>query len=281
MRGGFAPTAATSRYSAASSGSTDLANIWRYQDFGTGFTVGNTPTASWMGLFGTAVVSNTFADLGTTSMRLDAFSGNTSFGYYLALPTNLVEGDTLWFSARMYRPTGYSDVSAGGHLKFYRFHTFTSGAAHGGYIDMYLGTGGGFHFIYEGTQGNYGQPWVPDNNDASGGFLGYAPTTGVWETYDMCAVMGHVPKDSGGLAEVWFWKGKNLVGHVTSRETMTLANYTCSEIHHTTYWNNGAPQNESLYIGRFAVAAKIAGVRDDTNLLTTDTSGNRLIAVGY
>ena len=267
--------------------STDLASIWRYLNFGTGFTNGSTPAASWLGLTGAATISNTQVEPGaTTAMRLDAVNASTVFGYYLQLPNMAHEGDTLYFSARMFRPTGYID-GGHAHMKFFRFHTSPAGGGNQGYVDMYLGTSpDGFHFIYEGTQNNASYaypktPWVPDPSaDVIGPGLTPRPTTGVWETFDMAVTFGHVSKDAGGLGELWFWKNKQLLAHITSRETMVTTTDVVDQIHQTTYWNSGAPQNQSLYVGRCAVAAKIAGLRDDTQFLAADVSGNRLIALG-
>jgi hypothetical protein len=267
--------------------STDLGSIWRYQDLGTGQTPGNAASDAWMAGGGIGRISTDFTDGGTTSLKMTIAEDADQFGYTLILPTNLVNGDTLWFSTRTYRPTGYSDA-ASPRLKFIRMHTETSAGANVGYVDWYLDNIGEFHYIYEGTQGNpaYAYPgtaWVPDPDGDTGnpGFQGHAPTTGVWETWDVCTVFGNVPKASGGTAESFFWKNKVLVGHVTTRETLASSTNRVDEIHHTTFWNGGAPQAQSLYVGRYAVAAKIAGVRDDTSFLATDESGNRVIALGY
>jgi hypothetical protein len=278
------------RYSdpaAAPAEGTDLGSIWRYQDLGTGQTPGNAASDAWMAGGGIGRISTDFSDGGTTSLKMTIDADEEQFGFTLILPTNLVNGDTLWFSTRTYRPTGYDD-SASPRLKFIRMHTETSGGSNVGYVDWYLDNIGEFHFIYEGTQGNpaYAYPdtaWVPDPDGDTGnpGFQGHAPTTGVWETWDVCTVFGDVPKASAGTAESFLWKNKELVGHVTTRETFAGATNRADEIHLTTFWNGGAPQTQSLYVGRYAVAAKIAGVRDDTASLTTDESGNRLIALGY
>lgn len=252
---------------------TNLAGIWRYMNFGSGQTSGSAPVDSWIGYIGgTHPISNTFADLGTTSMSLVAVNGSTGFGYLLGLPNNLVVGDTLWYSMRHYRPTGWLDTSAGGHVKFLRYHTFVTGGGNGGYDDIYLNNNGSYYFIYEGEQ---------NPEDLIGGSTAFAPVTGVWETYDYKVVFDTSPVSTGGLAEISFWKNKTLISHITDRRTLNNSSDYCAEIHDRTYWNNGSPQNQTMYVGRYAVAAKIAGVRDDTSKLTTDAAGTRLIALGF
>jgi hypothetical protein len=244
-------------------------------NYGIGQTNGSSPVDSWLdSVGGTYVISNTYADSGTTSMRLDAFGGNTAFGYLLALPSSAQAGDTLWFSVRTYRPVGYSD-SANPWLKFFRMHTFKSdGVSNGGYDDVYIFNDGTFHFIYEGAQ-----IWEP-GSDVSG-WTGATPVIGAWETWDYAVTFDTTPKSQGGKAEVFFWKNKALVGHITDLATLAANNYKVSEIHHSSYWNGGAPQNQSLYVGRYAVAAKIVGLRDDTPFLTADSAGTPLIALGF
>lgn len=256
--------------------STNLAAIWRYTNFGVGQTAGAAPVDSWIGSVGGSYqISNSVGDAGPTSLALAALAGNTNFGYYLQMTANAVPGDSLWYSVRTFAPTGYN-YTATPYLKFLRYHTFTTPTGNsgnnGGYDDIYHDNDGHFHFIYEGES---------VNENFAGGSTAFAPVNNVWETWDYRVVFGTVPLSSGGTADVYFWKNKVLIGRLQDRITMLGSGYSCREIHHSTYWNGGASQNQTLYIGRYAVAAKIAGLRDDTPFLNTDTNGYPLIALNY
>ncbi len=248
-------------------GDTDTSAILLFEDF-SGGTVG--ANVNQVDRFGSCTYSNTVVETGkTTSMACTASAGSTAFGYSFDLNVHGTYGDTLWFCVRMFRPTGYSDT-ANPWLKFFRMRTYPAGGGDLGYDDVYLYNDGTFHFIYEGV--NSWQSITTTDADK--------PVTGVWETYDYMVVFDGTAAADGGNARVRFWKNRVLLGEVTDRVTLIGTGSYVSECHHSTYWNGGAPKNEILYVSEAAVAAKIAGVRDDTPYLATDANGLPLIALG-
>lgn len=266
--------------------STNTAQILKYVSY-TGGTNGANVSGANFSAYGTCKYSNAVVEgSDTTSMALSINAGQTAHGFAYMDPVNEAacpkKGDTLWVSVRMFRPTGYSNQSsgAGSHLKFFRIRTYNTGGGNGanspGYDDVYLassgsssgGSSGSWQSFYEGTS-IWNQITGPGNE----------PVNNVWETYDWEVVFDNVAQASGGQGRIRFWRNKILLGEV-SRTTLTNATAFGQEVHYSTYWNGGAPQTQTMYINKVAIAIKKAGGRDDSSYLTTDSSGRPLIAVG-
>lgn len=266
---------ASAAFSTASS--TDLSKILRALSFSGGTVGANVNTVDRAG---SCTYTSAFLEgSDTTSMALNSTAGSTSFGYSIDLSSGewARRGDTLWFSVRMFRPIGYVNFGSS-HVKFFRFHVLTAASGHVGYNDVYLSqsneqTGastpnGSQNFIWEGAQN-----W--ENFDAT-----TTTSFGVWETWDYAVTFDTVAAASGGSALIRMWKNKVLLKTITDRATLTNTTDTVQEAHHTTYWNGGAPATQSLGVRLACVAGKIAGVRDDTQWMTTDSGGNFLVAAG-
>jgi len=215
------------------------------------------------------------------SCQLTVTAGSTAYGQWggvLHHPSMITKGGQLWFRVRTFMPTGftYNSTGEGSHLKFFRFHTATSGGSNAGYDDIYINPPGSsvpFQFIYEGEQ-----VWDMIGS-VTGTLLGTLSGTnrmaiqlGVWETYEYYVKFDTVSVSKGGTAEVRFWKNGALMADLTDRITLGAASDVSDQTNLFTYWNGGAPATQSMYV--------------DDVILTTDTpsakdaAGHPYIGVG-
>jgi hypothetical protein len=268
-------------------GSTNVAQILGYQTFNGG-TVGSTPTASnptghaaWNltdgGNPNSAIskYSNTFLDTGFTTVMAQAMaSGVDAPTWGCGWDFNnggqngvLSMGDEIWYSMRVLFPTGFSNATSDGYLKFIRIYSQTSGGTDSGYNDILWQTGNTWISNYEGN------PVLHALDSANQ----HTPVLNVWETYDFYLKLGN----TSGTGLVRLWKNKVQVGSDWAFQTLVNATDNVPYCFNGTYWNGGAPQNQTVYTSMTAVAVNCAASgRHDQTYLATDTNGKSLIALG-
>lgn len=257
------------------SGSTNFSQILYYEDF-TGGTNGS--KISTVSSFGTtsAIINDDPLGIHGKVARDDIVAGDKDWasGGVLTIG-NMVGGSfprysEFWARIKVYMPTGYS-YSASPWFKFFRWRTWNAaGTASPGYIDWYLEPDGDHRVIYEG-EGTWTQ--VTTNQ-------AFAPTKGQWQDWEMHVVLDSVTVDAGGQARIDLWRDGVLIGSVTNRRTLNNTTDVAKDFLYQTYWNGGAPQNQTLYWTKAAFAAKIPGGRDDTPFLSTDATGKKFIGTG-
>lgn len=254
-------------------GTTDFNSILYYENF-TGGVNGNgiSTVSDWITLgSGTCVLGDD--PLGQQGkVAVDSVLSGQKSGALGGVYTPSVQwtsGDEVWLRIKLYMPLTFSYV-ASPWLKFFRFRVRTSGGGHVGFDDMYCDPVGDWRFIFEG-ENNWN---VLTTNQA------FAPTKGQWQDWEMHLVFDNVPVSEGGNARMDFWRDGALVGTVLNRRTLNSDTDQMWSIYFQDYWNGGSPQDQTWYWTKTAVAAKIAGVRDDTSHLSTDDGGRLFIGLG-
>lgn len=274
-------------------GSTNVNAILGYQTFNGG-TIGNTPGVSNPvtqsvfnltdgGNTNTAFskYSNAVLDTGFTTVMAQAMpSGSDAptwgFGFdWTGSGRNgfLTGGDECWMSMRVYIPTGFSFATSDGALKWMRVYTQNTAGSDDGYDDALWGTGAGTS--NNNWIGNFeGNPLVQNFDSPNT----HNPPIASWTTYDFYIKFGTTT--ATGILR--FWINKVQVGGDMAVQTMINSNDQATLALFGTYWNGGAPQNQTIYTSMCAVACNCAasGRRDQT-VMATDTNGKPLIALGF
>ena len=274
-------TSSSSSSSSGGGGSTDFANILKYTDFSSG-TIGNPVSVSGLEFFASSLTyENDFVDTGFSKSAkavINIASAGMGWNYSLFTSNSLRRYDELWHSFRI-RPTSGTTFQASPYFKFFRAHNSAAnddaGGNNRGHSDIYLNNDGHFHYITE--------TFADTQHPLAGSSTAYAPTAGEWHTFDVYYKFDSVPVDSGGQSIVRFWRDKVLVAELTDVVTMATNDSYIVDTRFNTFWNgtNYPLQQQTYNYQAIGIAIKRAGGRDDSALLTTDASGNKLIAVGY
>ena len=206
---------------------------------------------------------------GGKAAQLSITKGDTAFGNWGGVinhPTLLKKGDQIWFRVRTYMPVGfnYNSTGEGGHLKFLRIHTQTTGGSNEGYDDWYINPKGSaisHKFIFEGEQ-------VWDEFASSQ----YAPDLGKWETYEFYVKFDNVPVSAGGTGRVRVWKDGVLLKDITNRKTLATASSVSDRTHLFTYWNGGAPATQKMYVDDIVLTSDTPSA--------VDAKGNPYVGMG-
>lgn len=179
--------------------------------------------------------------------------GFGTFGGIIDFPQNLGRGGEVWMRLRAYFPSGWS-FSANPWLKFMRIHTTSPQNSNEGYDDWYIYLNGQrpYQFIYEGEQVWY--YFGTKNQDE--------PNFDVWETYEMYVRFDSIATSQGGQALVRFWKNGLLIGESRDRRTLASNTTTAESAYIFTYWNGGAPKNQSMYLDDIKIQFTQPGDRD-------------------
>jgi hypothetical protein len=187
---------------------------------------------------------------GNMAARVSITQGETGYGMWggeFIFPEKVVKGDTVWYLAHTYMPTGFDHYSygEGNRLKFMRIQTFTSQGNNTGYNDIYFdqkGEKNPFSYIYEG-----GGFWVDMGGAAE------FPKFNSWESYEMAVTFDNVPVSAGGKAEVKIWKNGVLLTHVKNSPTLQYADGYSNRALFFTYWNGGAPKSQYMYVDEITI----------------------------
>jgi len=179
------------------------------------------------------------------SAQLSINGGETGYGNWggeFTFPENVIKGETVWYLVHTFFPTTFDHYSygEGNRLKFLRIHTKTETGDHIGYVDLLVDMKDDptpYKWIYEGQ-----------NHWREVGVYSDLIVKGVWESYQMAVTFGDIPKDSGGVSEVKFWKNGKLIGHITDARTMNSPTDLVDRALLFTYWNGGSPKTQSMYV---------------------------------
>ncbi len=226
-------------------------------------------------------VDVTRAFSGTKSGKISISSGGFTAGVAQLLSgTTPGQGDEVWLRLRTFFPTGFSFAS-NPHLKFLRIDTGAPPAGHGAHIDWYISAvdaqhpSGYFNFIYEGVQS-----WL----FASDATLPTGIVLNQWQTWEVYYKLHSVASSS----ILRLWRDGTLICDTSANipagvgQRATLSNSTtiignlqgnmAQGFMHVTYWNGGAPQNQSWWVDDFTIYTSLTG--RPTN---ADAAGNTFI----
>ena len=215
------------------------------------------------------------SDYGTKCFSMSILDGETGFGNWgcnFNLPTNLVKGDSvhIQFSTMMPSTFDWTSIGEGSHLKYIRVHTQTSAGGNEGYNDLYIdneearaGFDGRIKHITEVFENN----WTYLDDEVL--------VKNVWETFEMRIDFDDVPDDGAGSGRTRLWRNKlgvmTLIMDITDEKTLNSATSECDRVYLFTYWNGGAPQDNTCYMDRFIIET------DLSKLVETDSGGTKII----
>jgi len=197
--------------------------------------------------------------------NVDVLGGsvNDNFGLIKGVSPKLTRYGIINFQVIVKFPSGWDFTAGGSHLKFLRIHTQTAALANIGYLDVYVNDSDrALWFIYEGVL-----VWKIATS-------GYELRYDEWETIEFRVALDTVPYASGGQARstVWIQRGNDFVKIIDCTDQITIQNNTdlVDQINLFTYWNGGAPQDQSMYVQRLVVET-------DQSKLFAEADGMKII----
>lgn len=206
------------------------------------------------------IFSNTEVYSGSTSGRMrvltsDSDGGTFNWGGIINFGNSLFQGDELWVRFRMFLPVGFIPYTTGGggHVKFIRLKTFTSGGANGGLIDYYWDANGA-DWVYK-----YIKEFDPNQ------WTYFAPTStydhiyGEWATFNLYYRFHATESQS----IVRFWRNDVLMLDA-NLQTLTNSTDYVTEMYVGTYWNGTVPQNQNAYIDDVILSSDIADTETES-----------------
>lgn len=210
------------------------------------------------------VYTNAEAAKGSQSAKVKAKAGwatgsdgtnsvNNAWGMIHALPTDLVQGDSVWIRQRMKFETGFNFASDF-NLKTIRVLAKTLGGSAVGHIDLYITPAGKFY--HQNELGGNASEEIPSSPTL---------TTGIWQDYEV-QVLFH---NTAGEYRVWF--GETLIYELTGIRTLGATDGKCNTINDFTYFNGGCPVQLSSVTGTFQVPVNTSGTPDLTFDAATKT----------
>lgn len=210
-------------------------------------------------------LSNQHVHGGNMSLEMGITAGDTgfhTFGAELALPpikqfpgaSPLGEGSELWYRVWYYFPNGFDFTSGGAGLKLSRIHTSS-----GGYMTLLIRNG------LKAISEVGGAAFYSSQQTKS---LGSMVPTGQWH-----AIEHYVKLHSqAGKGIYRIWQNGNLIFEDTQNPTLANSSSVADRLYLFTYWNDGAPKTQSLYVDDWVVTTDRPG--------NTDSHGNPFIGIG-
>lgn len=192
--------------------------------------------------------------------------GFRDWGGQWSFPSELAEGDEIWYRVWVYYPAGF-DFSCGcpEGIKFMRIRTYSQQGAYEGSWDYYLRADGAVMATGLNQEAFYkiNHPYPFDDIRGIGGPI----TTGVWHAFE------HYIKFSAtaGQGIIRAWLDGRLI--FEDRVTPTLVSPTSKVSQATlwTYWNNMAPRTQSAYVDDVIITNEAPSARDDQGNLFVGT----------
>ncbi len=242
-----------------------------------GGTIGEKAESPNYDAFGIAAGNSKYASSpaisGSQSASVFAKQGSTGFGVWgggFDFPQDLKEGDTIWARLNVYYPSGWtfdcSPCTQG--VKFMRIHTKSSGGSNEGYHSNLIKGGSTGGLITADSEVNGSPFWINNNNGAGLRNLGTPAGRNQWITYEM-QIKFH-SKTNQGIYRIW--QDGNLIFEDLKTATLRSSTSSADLIYIYSYWNNGAPKDQTSYIDDIVITNEIPG--------RTDSNGNSYIGVG-
>jgi len=200
-------------------------------------------------------------------------NGFSNWGGSFKFPTNLKEGDNIWFRVNVYYPKGWDfSCSCSQGMKFMRIHTASSSGLNEGYHSTLIkgGTTGGLITVdteVEGSEFKLNNAGPDFNNDQRQN-LGTPAPRDRWITYEMQIKL----HSTSGKGIYRVWQDGNLIFEDLKTATLRSPTSISDFVYLYTYWNNGAPVTQTSYVDDIVVTSTVPGKKD--------ASGNSYIGVG-
>lgn len=215
-----------------------------------------------------SVVSDQNSSSGSKSCKMSIAQGTFGWGGGFVLPSSLKKGDEFWMRFRLFLPAGFDyNVTGDYSNKFIRFDIKDTSNV-GSFLD--------WKWENEGQPYAYAGKLQRDNCTTNCwqyfGSNNQRPVRGIWETYEIYVKFDNVQVDSGGQGRIRAWKNGVLVGDLTGRRTMNNAGDIVKSALLFSYWNNGSPKTQHLFLDDL--------VATNVRPAATDSQGNPYIGVG-
>lgn len=256
---------------AAASGLTDPARLFTVTKSFEGTVGENTKNnANGMDDWGAnTIFSNEEVYSGTTSGKMQVFTsdsdgGTFNWGGIISFANSLFEGDEFWIRFRLFQPVGFIPYTngGGGHIKFTRIKTYTSGGANGGLIDVY------YDFDGAATTYKYIKEFDPNTWTYFADSATYPHIYGEWVTFNQYYKLHSDPAQS----IVRFWRNNDLVLDQNLKNLTNSTDYA-TDFYIFTYWNGTVPQNQHAYIDDVVITSDI------NSTVTDSASGHKWVGV--
>ncbi len=211
---------------------------------------------------GASKYTSTKKHSGKQSGSVSIKKGSDGFGKWggtWKFPSKLKRGDEIWFRTWVYFPTGWSfscDGCAEG-MKFMRIRVSSESGGNAGYHHNYINTNGRLYIGGEvkdsagntvfSTYPTWTDPTLRGaaGEDVGSKFPGVAKVSlGTWHAFEQYIKFDPTP--GKGVRRTWY-DGK-LVFEDTSTGTMHSSKDFSENIYMLTYWNNGAPKDQTAFI---------------------------------
>lgn len=210
-----------------------------------------------------------------TSIGGDTTGGFGKWGGSWKFDSNLKQGDEIWFRVWVYYPKDFDFSSSSSEgMKFMRIHVTKQNGDNDGYHHNYISEGGdvGKLYIGGGVRGSDGKTIFENKTKAelrgpsNSGIVQI--TLGQWHAYEQYVRFDSTP--GKGIRRTWY-DGQLIM---EDKQTATLGASTSYSdlVYMWTYWNGGAPKNQTAYIDDVIITS------DQPS--NSDSLGNRYIGTG-
>jgi hypothetical protein len=200
--------------------------------------------------------------------------GQTAFGTWgggFNFPSDLGEGDSIWFRVNAYYPEGWDFSTPGAveGMKFMRIHSAAANGNNEGYHSTLISGGATGGLINASTEVE-GTAFFTNNGPypyTKARRLGTDIARDQWGTYEMQIALSSVP----GEGAYRIWQDGNLIFEDLATATLRSSTSVVDFIYLYTYWNSGAPRTQTSYLDDIVITS------DTPNKF--DAFGNPMIGV--
>lgn len=208
-------------------------------------------------MYSDAIAPQSGTTCGSVEVLQDQESGS---GWSVSTP-KAYRGSQVWVRGYCFFPTGFEfDGFKSGQAKSVKFFRIRPTAPLSAYVDLLVNNDPNFpndayYFTYEG-----------DPPQQYFGDLSTRPPLNQWTSFECSCVFDSTDKDSGGLAEWFFWIDGVLQAHYTNRTTLPSITDNLFQFHLMSFWNAGSIKTQTYYFDNFTITTETPS--------TTDAQGN-------
>jgi hypothetical protein len=184
---------------------------------------------------------------GSLASSVSIKKGQTGYGDWggaLTFPSKLKEGDELWMRLYVYFPGGW-DFSCGcvQGMKFTRVHVASASGSNEGYLSSLIkGASTGGKLVMDSEVG--GSTFSGNTDRDLRHEIGAEFPRDGWVAIEKYIKFSSVP----GRAIFRFWQDGNLIFEDKLTPTLGSSGSYSDFFYLFTYWNNGAPRNQTAYV---------------------------------
>ncbi len=208
---------------------------------------------------------NTKKYVNSGSQAAEAFiaSGDSGsdWGGGLTFPSNLKEGNEIWYRLYAYFPSGFN-FKGQPVVKFMRIHVKGSGGSDNnvGWTSLFFTGSNGLKVDHEVNHKAFSAN-VADKTVAS-------ISTGKWQAFELYIKFSSKP----GQGIIRVWKDGQLLLEDKKTPTFNSSSDTADRALFGTYWNGGSPKSQSMFVDDIVWTTQTPGKRD--------SKGNPFIGLG-